>query len=165
MIISSQYSSVVPVDGDGKHLANMVIWMDQRGAPKRLKHVRGYRHRPDSPVDMARWLRIHGLAPIDGGIGLTDMRWIKYGRPDVYARTATLLEPMDYLAMRFSGRATANQCTAFMSLTVDNRTLGATEYHPQLVEQSLIDRASCRSWSRSVPTSARSCPTLPLSWV
>lgn len=140
VIISSQYSSVVPVDRAGNHVANMVIWMDQRGSPKRLKHVPGYPTRPDSPADMARWLRIHGLAPIDGGIGLTHMRWIRYCRPAVYERTATLLEPMDYLALRFSGRAAANQCTAFMSLTIDNRRLGVTEYHPQLVEQSLIDR-------------------------
>jgi xylulokinase len=68
------------------------------------------------------------------------MRWIRYACPDVYERTAALLEPMDYLTLRFNGRATANQCTAFMSLMVDNRTLGATDYHPQLVEQSLIDR-------------------------
>ena len=140
VIVSSQYSSVVPVDAAGNHLANMVIWMDQRGSPKRIKHLPGYPSRPDSPADIARWLRIHGLAPIGGGIGLTHMRWIRYGLPDVYERTAAFLEPMDFLALRFSGRATANQCTAFMSLTVDNRTLGSTEYHPQLVEQSLIDR-------------------------
>ena len=140
VIASSQYSSIVPVDGDGRHLANMVIWMDQRGAPKRIKHVPGYPTRPDSPADLARWLRIHGLAPIEGGIALTHMRWIRYARPEVYERTAALLEPMDFLALRFSGRATANQCTAFMSLTIDNRTLGSTRYHPQLVEQSLIDR-------------------------
>lgn len=139
VIVSSQYSSIVPVDAGGEHLANMVIWMDQRGSPKRIKHVAGYPSRPDTPADLARWLRIHGLAPIEGGIALTHMRWIKYGLPDVYERTAALLEPMDYLTLRFSGRATANQCTAFMSLTIDNRTLGATEYDPLLVEQSLID--------------------------
>lgn len=139
VIISSQYSSIVPVDIDGSHLANMVIWMDQRGSPKRIKHLPGYPTRPDTPADHARWLRVHGLAPIEGGIALTHMRWIKYGRPDVYERAAALLEPMDFLTLRFSGRATANQCTAFMSLAIDNRTLGATAYDPQLVEQSLID--------------------------
>ncbi|HEY5662523.1 MAG TPA: FGGY family carbohydrate kinase [Ilumatobacter sp.] len=140
VIPSGQYSSIVPVGSDGRHLAPMVIWMDQRGSPKRIKHLPGYPKRPDSPADLARWLRIHGLAPIEGGIALTHMRWFKYGRPDVYARTATLLEPVDFLGLRFSGRAAANQCSVFMSLTVDNRTLGATRHHPKLVEQSLIDR-------------------------
>ena len=158
VIISSQYSSVVPVDASGEHLANMVIWMDQRGSPKRIKHVPGYPTRPDSPADLARWLRIHGLAPIEGGIALTHMRWIRYARPDVYERTAALLEPMDYLTLRFSGRATANQCTAFMSLMVDNRTLGATKYHPQLVEQSLIDHDKL---PELVPVGADLGPVLP----
>jgi xylulokinase len=51
-----------------------------------------------------------------------------------------VLEPMDYLAMRMTGRATANQCTAFMFLVVDNRQLNATDYDPRLLRQSLIDR-------------------------
>ena len=121
-------------------LSNMVLWMDHRGAPKRIKRVPGYPKGADSPVDLLRSIRIHGLAPIEGGLTLTHMRWIRYARPDVYEQTAAFLEPMDFLALRFSGRATANQCTAFMSITVDNRTVGATEYHPRLVEQSLIDR-------------------------
>ncbi len=158
VIISSQYSSIVPVDSDGNHLANMVIWMDQRGSPKRIKHVPGYPTRPDTPVDLARWLRVHGLAPIEGGIALTHMRWIRYGWPDVYERAAALLEPMDYLTLKFSGRATANQCTAFMSLTIDNRSLGATEYDPQLVEQSLIDRDKLAAL---VPVGADLGPVLP----
>ena len=158
VIISSQYSSIVPVDGDGQHLANMVIWMDQRGAPKRIKHLAGYPTRPDSPADLARWLRIHGLAPIEGGIALTHMRWIRYARPEVYERTAALLEPMDFLTLRFSGRPTANQCTAFMSLTIDNRQLGSTQYHPQLVEQSLIDPGKL---AELVPVGANLGPVLP----
>ena len=158
VIISSQYSSIVPVDGDGQHLANMVIWMDQRGAPKRIKHLAGYPTRPDSPADLARWLRIHGLAPIEGGIALTHMRWIRYARPEVYERTAALLEPMDFLTLRFSGRPTANQCTAFMSLTIDNRQLGSTQYHPQLVEQSLIDPSKL---AELVPVGADLGPVLP----
>jgi xylulokinase len=140
VIASGQYSSIVPVDRSGRQLANMVLWMDHRGAPKRIERVPAYPRRPDSPLDLLRWIRIHGLAPIEGGIALTHMRWIEFARPGVYADTAAFLEPMDFVTMRFSGRATANQCTAFMSLTVDNRTLGSTDYHPGLVAQSLIDR-------------------------
>ncbi len=140
VIASSQYSSIVPVDRTGHHLSNMVLWMDHRGAPKRIKQLAGYPRGADSPIDVLRSIRVHGLAPIQGGIALTHMRWIRYARPSVYDQTAAFLEPMDFLALRFSGRATANQCTTFMSLTVDNRTLGATAYDPQLVERSLIDR-------------------------
>jgi xylulokinase len=72
-------------------------------------------------------------------MSLTHMRWIKYARPEVYERTAKFLEPMDYVAMRFTGRAAANQCTAFMSLMTDNRRLNVTEYDARLVRYSMID--------------------------
>jgi xylulokinase len=139
VIVSSQYSSIVPVDAEGNHLHPMLLWMDHRGAPKRIKDLPGFPKGADSPTTQVRWIRVHGLAPIDGGIALTHMRWIKYARPEIYAHTAAFLEPMDYLTMRLCGRATANQCTAFMSLTIDNRTLGTTTYEPSLVEESLID--------------------------
>lgn len=141
VIVSSQYSSIVPVDATGRHLHPMMIWMDQRGGPKRVRRLPGFPKGADGPLDLLRVLRTHGVPPIDGGLSQTHMRWLRFARPDVYERTAAFLEPMDYLAMRLCGRATANQCTAFMSLAVDNRTLGATAYHPKLVELSLIDPA------------------------
>jgi xylulokinase len=139
VIVASQYSSIVPVGGDGTPVGNMVTWMDQRGSPGRLRRLSGSPRLGDNPANLARWVRIHGLAPIDSAISLSHMRWYRYARPDVYARTATFLEPMDYVNCRLTGRAAANQCSAFMMLTVDNRTLGATAHHPQLVEWSRVD--------------------------
>lgn len=140
VICSSQYSSIVPVDARGRPTMNMILWLDKRGATPNLRRLAAAPRRIDTPWQVLRWLRVHGLPPIDGGISLTHMRWIKYARPEVYARTAKFLEPMDYLAMCFSGRATANQCTAFMSLVTDNRTLHATEYDARLLRYSTIDR-------------------------
>jgi xylulokinase len=141
VICSSQYSSIVPVDAQGRPVMNMVLWLDKRGATARLRNLASCPRGLDRPWHMLRWLRVHGLPPVEGGISLTHMRWIKYARPEVYERTAKFLEPMDYLAMRFTGSATANQCTAFMSLMTDNRTLGTTEYDAPLVRYSTIDRA------------------------
>lgn len=141
VICSSQYSSIVPVDGAGRPTMNMVLWLDKRGSSERLQRIAGYPRRPDTPLRLLRWLRIHGLPPIDGGISLNHMRWIRHARPEAYARTTAFLEPMDFVAMRFSGRATANQCTAFMSLLIDNRRLGVTEYDRTLLAQSGIDPA------------------------
>jgi len=141
VITSSQYSSIVPVDVRGRPTMNMVLWLDKRGSKERLSHFASYPRRSDTPLQLLRWLRVHGLPPIEGGMSLTHMRWIRHARPDVYERTATFLEPMDFVAMRFSGRATANQCTAFMSLLTDNRRLNVTEYDASLLAQSGIDRA------------------------
>jgi xylulokinase len=139
VICSSQYSSIVPVDSSGRATMNMVLWLDKRGAKERLLKLAGYPQRSDTPLQQWRWLRVHGLPPLSGGMSLTHMRYIKYAQPEVYGRTAKFLEPMDYLALRLSGRAAANQCTAFMSLLTDNRRLNVTAYHEQLVRQSLID--------------------------
>ena len=140
VICSSQYSSIVPVESNGRATMNMVLWLDKRGHTKRLKKLSNFPRGTDSPVQQLQWLRKHGLPPLDGGISLTHMRYIKYVRPEVYERTAKFLEPMDYLTMRLCGRATANQCTAFMSLLIDNRKLNLTEYDPQLLGFSKIDK-------------------------
>jgi xylulokinase len=139
VICSSQYSSVVPVDAAGRATMNMLLWLDKRGTTARLRNLGGFPKRADSPLQLLRWLRLHGLPPIEGGMSLTHMRYVKYARPEVYERTAKFLEPMDFVTMRFTGRATANQCTAFMSLLTNNRRLDATIYDPQLLRQSLID--------------------------
>jgi xylulokinase len=139
VICSSQYSSIVPVDAAGRATMNMVLWLDKRGAKERLSKLSGYPRRTDTSVQQWRWLKLHGLPPVSGGMSLTHMRYIKYARPEVYERTAKFLEPMDYVTMRLSGRATANQCTVFMSLLTDNRALNVTQYDRRLVRQSLID--------------------------
>jgi xylulokinase len=139
VICAGQYSSIVPVDRDGRPTANMIVWQDHRGSPGRLKQLPGAPRLIDSPVKLAKWFRAHGLPPVADGLSLNHMRFLRYGRPDVYERTAHLLEPVDFLAMRLTGRATANQATAFMSLMVDNRTLDASDYSPELVEMSRID--------------------------
>ncbi|CAN5491589.1 FGGY-family carbohydrate kinase [soil metagenome] len=136
---SAQYSSIVPVDADGSAVGNMVLWIDQRGAPKRLKRLDGYPRRADSPAALLRWLRVHGLPPIDAAMSLNHMRWLRYARPSQYEQTEAFLEPVDYLTARFTGRLTANQCSAYMMLLTDNRALGATMWDPRLVAQSLID--------------------------
>jgi xylulokinase len=140
VICASQYSSVVPVDAAGRPTMNMVLWLDKRGAPSRLRKLPGFPRRADAPLRMLDWLRIHGLPPVAAGISLAHMRYIKYARPDVYERTRTFLEPTDYVTLRLTGRATANQCSAFMFLLTDNRRLGTTEYDATLLRHSGIDR-------------------------
>ena len=137
---ASQYSSIIPVDEQGRATANMVAWMDQRGAPDRLAKLPGGKHMKPSLVQMLRWIQVHAIPPLPSGAdSLAHMRWLKLARPDVYERTATFLEPMDFLALRFSGRPTANRCSAFLMLLTDNRRRDAV-YHPSLLKWSGIDR-------------------------
>jgi len=136
---ASQYSSIIPVDHDGRPTANMVVWMDQRGAPTRLKKLPGGQHMKPNIFQMGRWVQIHGIPPLDSGAdSLAHMRWFKLARPEVYRRTATFLEPMDYVAMRLSGRHVSNSCSSFMMLLTDNRRPDAG-YHPTLLNWSGLD--------------------------
>ena len=49
--------------------------------------------------------------------------------PDIYERTASFLEPVDYVTARLTGRTTANQCSAFMQMLADNRRVPTTGWH------------------------------------
>lgn len=136
---ASQYSSIVPVDAAGSPTGNMVVWMDKRGAPERLRQLPGGTQMKPSLLQMARWLQIHGIPPLaSGSDSLAHMRWIKLARPEVYGRTATFLEPMDYVTARLSGRRVTNLCSSFMMLLTDNRRPNPA-YHPTLLKWSGLD--------------------------
>ena len=136
---ASQYSSIVPVDAQGHATANMVAWMDQRGAPDRLAMLPGGERMKPSLLQTLRWIQVHAIPPLASGAdSLAHMRWLKLARPDSYQRTATFLEPMDFLAMRFSGRRVANRCSAFLMLLTDNRRSDPV-YHPSLLKWAGID--------------------------
>jgi xylulokinase len=138
VLVSSQFSSVVPVGATGEPVGNFIIWADRRGAKKRLRHLPGYPSASDTPLQLLRWLWIAGVIPVANS-SLGHVRFLKYSRPEIYEQAKTFLEPMDYIALRLTGRATANQCTAWPLLVTDNRRQGDTRYHPSLVAASLID--------------------------
>ncbi|MBX3314736.1 MAG: FGGY-family carbohydrate kinase [Actinobacteria bacterium] len=139
VIASAQYSSVVPVGEDCRPVFPMITWMDQRGSPKRIRRIGGPAAHRDPPTAYPTYLRVHGLMPFTAGMSLNHMRWVRAAEPEVYERTAAFLEPVDYLTARFTGRPTANQCTAFMQMLADNRTVPSVGWHPDLVAASGID--------------------------
>ena len=63
--------------------------------------------------------------------------------PDAYDAAAALVEPMDYLTARLTGRVTATQSTVFGQVVCDNRVWGTTEYDPELVAATRLDPTSC----------------------
>ena len=139
--ICSQYSSIVPVDNDARPTMNMLTWQDKRGAPSALRRRYSEARRAirDNHLRQLRWLRTHGVPPLPSGIdSLGHMRFVRFARPEVYERTAAFLEPMDYVAARFTGRLASNPCSSFMSLLTDNVRGGWSD---KLIGWSGIDRA------------------------
>ena len=131
--VCSQYSSIVPVDADGAALAPLKMYLDTRGAGACWEVME--RH-PDA---FETWVAHHGIPPIGGGLSLSHLLHFQLDEPDVHARTAAYLEVVDLVDLRLTGRVAATQCTMFAAQLVDNRTVGATGYDPELVAMSGVD--------------------------
>jgi xylulokinase len=136
--ITGQWGSTVPVGVDGEAVGPCLLWSDTRGrtlAAKRLGgrvNVVGY-----SPSNLISWLRLTGGAPSPGGADpLGHHLQLATREPEVYARVETLLEPLDYLGMRFTGRRAATQASMILSWLTDNRPRGKDGYQARLVRRS-----------------------------
>ena len=133
--VCSQYSSIVPVDRDGRAVADLVLYLDQRGTSQSWAILERY-------ADALQiWLDRHGVPPVGGGLSLGHLLHFRDDRPDVHAATAAYLEPMDFVNLRLTGRIAATQCTMFTSQVCNNRTLGVTEYDAELVAMAGLDPA------------------------
>jgi xylulokinase len=137
--ITGQWGSTVPVGVDGEAVGPCMLWSDTRGralAARRLGgpiKVVGY-----SPGNLLRWLRLTGGAPSPGGADPLGHHLVLSSRePELYSRTETLLEPLDYLGMRFTGRRAATQASMILSWLTDNRPRGTNNgYVASLVRRS-----------------------------
>jgi xylulokinase len=132
---ASQYSSIVPVDRDARPLANLVLWMDARGAPcARRLHA-------EHPEAGGTWIEIHGMLPLpSGNDSLSHILWLREAHPGVYERTHAFLEPVDFVTARLTGRCTANACTAFLMLLTDNRDLERVAWSEPLLALAGVER-------------------------
>jgi xylulokinase len=136
--ITGQWGSTVPVDASGDAVGPCLLWADTRGAPFSAKRmggavsIVGY-----SPRNLVSWLRLTGGAPSPHGADpLGHALHLREREPELYGRTATLLEPLDYLGMRFTGRRAATPASMILSWLTDNRRSGTHGYRPALVRRS-----------------------------
>jgi xylulokinase len=139
---TGQWSVIAPVGASGQPLMNAVHWMDSRGAPDTQKltdgliKIDGYGLRR-----LLRWIQITGAVPTHSGAdSLAHILFLKRARPDVYSRTHKLLEPMDYLNLRLTGRFSASYATVFPYLLTDNRDVNRVNYHEGLLRLAGVDR-------------------------
>lgn len=122
----SQYSSLAPVDAEGRATAPMIVHLDGRGGDR----CRDVLH-SDSDALMT-WAERHGLIP-SAGSSLAHLLHLTHDAPDVLAASRWLLEAADVVTLRLTGRATTTQGTAFAGMLCDNRTTDATDYDATLV--------------------------------
>jgi xylulokinase len=138
--VTGQWASRVPVDAEGDPVGPCVMWMDTRG--RRHSHdliagpVAGFK-----PMKTARWIRRSGGVPSPSGADpVSHVLYLERDCPEITAASSWFLEPVDYLTMRFSGRATATPASMLAAWLTDNRSLAAApSYDPALVAISGVD--------------------------
>jgi xylulokinase len=135
--ITGQWASTVPVDADGVPVGDCIMWQDHRGirlARQRIGGpVAGY-----DPRALAVWVR--KTAGIPGGNDpVGHMLNLATNYPQVAAAARWYLEPVDYLAMRFTGVAAATHASMTAAWLTDNRHLDVLAYDADLVRRSGVD--------------------------
>ncbi|MFO7592083.1 MAG: FGGY-family carbohydrate kinase [Acidimicrobiia bacterium] len=133
VLCASQYSSTVPVDEHGDPTARLKLYLDHRGTDHCFAIME--RH----PESLEVFIDHHGIPPVGGGLSLAHLLHFQLDRPDVHAATSAYLEPMDFVNLRLTGRVAATQCTMLTVQVCDNRSIGGTEYDPDLVRLAGLD--------------------------
>ena len=138
---TGQWASTVPVDDRGVPVGPCQLWSDTRGAP----HSRGVIAGPVAgydPVAVMRWIRHSGGAPSTSGADpIGHILHLERDEPDVARAARWYLEPVDYLSMRFTGRAAATPASMAGAWLTDNRRPDVLDYDPVLVRASGVPSA------------------------
>ena len=141
--VTGQWAGTVAVGAGGEVLCNAITWLDSRGAEHARRaagggpRVAGY-----GAAKLARWIRLTGGAPsLSGRDPLGHILWLAAERPDVYARTETFLEPVDWLNMRLTGLRAASHDTATVHWVTDTRDPLKIDYDDRLLKMAGLDRS------------------------
>lgn len=131
---TGQWAATIPVDETGIPVAAGLSWMDSRGGELVRSRIggslSGYK-----PRALAEFIRRSGGVPsLDGADPVGHRLFWKHACPDTWRAARWLLEPVDYLSMRFTGVAAASPVSMTGTWLIDTRDLTKLAYDPVLVE-------------------------------
>jgi len=117
--LTSQRSSVIPLDREGRPLHNAIMWQDIRTDPlcASMKQV-------ESEVYRRSGLRITSV------FSAIKMLWFKNERPDIYRKTWKMAGIQDYLIYLLTGRLVTDRSLASRTTLFD---LGRREWSKELI--------------------------------
>jgi len=149
---TAQWSGTVPVDKEGKHLMNAIIWMDSRGAPFVKELTGGW---PDFKGyglwKAMNWIYYTGGIPTHSGKdSIAHILYIKNRLPDIYDRTYKFLEPKDYINCRLTGEFASSYDTIALYWLTDNRDINKIAYSNRLINWSGLDREKLPILKKSI---------------
>ncbi len=138
--VTGQYASTVPVDADGLPTGPCLMWLDTRGREFARRAIggpiEGY-----SPRKILPFVRKSGGGPSPSGADPTgQILYLMNREPAIMSATRWMMEPVDYLTMRFTGVASATHASRLASWLTDNRALTRYQYDEQLLKIVGIDQ-------------------------
>lgn len=157
--VSSQWSGIVPVDEDGNHLMNAIIWMDSRGASyvkkkvSGLLNISGYsiKHIFQYLLKLGGWLRTTGGIPMLSGKDDTGhILYIKNELPDIYQKTYKFLECKDFLNLKFTGKFAASYDSITMHWVTDVRDINNIYYHDKYIKKLGVEKEKLPELKRAI---------------
>ncbi|MFX1505524.1 MAG: FGGY-family carbohydrate kinase [Promethearchaeota archaeon] len=139
---SSQWSGTVPVDADGNHLMNAIIWMDSRGATHLRKTLKGFPKISGYPLkDIIRFIYKTGGAPgLSGKDPISHILYIKNELPEIYDKTYKFLDCVDFLNLKFSGKFAASIGSITLHWVTNTRDINNIKYDNSLIKRFKLDR-------------------------
>ncbi len=149
---STQWAGTVPLDADGNHLMNAVIWMDARGAQYMDDVVGGPLKIEGYGIGkLLKWIRLTGGAPgVSGKDPVGHIHLIKNEFNDVYRKTKMFLEPKDYINYRLTGKIAASYDSITTHWVTDNRDLSKVDYNKGLLKITGLDRDKLPDLKRTI---------------
>ncbi|HET9612437.1 MAG TPA: FGGY-family carbohydrate kinase [Acidimicrobiales bacterium] len=135
--VTGQWASTVPVDAEGVPVGDCIMWQDHRGIRLVRRRIGG-RVAGYSGRALAAWVRKTGGIP-GGNDPVGHMLNLAANHPDVAAAARWYLEPVDYVAMRFTGVPAATHASMTAAWLTDNRRLDHLAYDADLVERAGVD--------------------------
>ena len=161
--VTGQWASRVAVDENGEPVAPCVMWMDTRGRAHSRALIGG-RIAGFNAGRTLRWMRRSAGVPSPAGADpISHLLYLERDRRELRGSARWFLEPVDYLTMRFTGRASASPASMLAAWLTDNRRLDLPPaYDERLVRMAQIDPRSCRRSSRRGPSSVRFATRWPL---
>lgn len=150
--VTTQWSGTVPVDKEGNHLMNAIIWMDCRGHDS-MDHflnspfkISGY------PIArLIQWLKISGGGPaLSGKDSISHILWLKKDCSDIYNKTYKFLEPKDYINLKLTGKFAATYDSILLHWVTDNRNPSHVVYDDKLLKITGLEREKLPDLIRAV---------------
>ncbi len=144
---TSQWSGTIPVDKNGNHLMNAIIWMDTRGAPYIKDVYKGLlKFSGMNIIKALKWVKRTGGGPgLSGKDPIAHMLLIKNEFPEIYDKTYMFLEPQDYINLKLTGKFASSYTTIGVNWLTDIRKINSIQYSKKLIKMSKLDQSKLPS--------------------